>query len=137
MDHLFAVLFSYAVMITGLHADHPPTVVLEPKVWFDDRVCGGNHNCLSAGWYPATGGDEIYVLDTLDLDNELADSIVLHEMVHYLQHANHLDQVRDCETIRSLEMQAYGAQRECLVQEGVIASGVGSGHSAAQCADNH
>jgi hypothetical protein len=112
-------------MLSNLHYDAPPTLILQPKQFFVEHVCYGSINCKVAGWYPETGGDNIYVLDTLDLNNEVADSIVLHEIVHYLQFHSGMFQDTSCENSLKLERQAYGVQKEYLLREGVVSNGVG------------
>ena len=125
MDTLIAILFSYAVILSNLHSESVPNVVLMPKQFFVDHVCYGNKNCKVAGWFPETGGENIYVLDSLNLTNEVADSIILHEMVHYLQFQNGMFNDKSCENSLALERQAYGIQKEYLLREGVVANGVG------------
>ena len=79
------------------------------------------------GWY--AGGTEIYIDERLDPEkNLLASSIVVHEMVHYLQSvARGDDTVRNgvafgatpsCEQFLHWEYEAYGAQREYILRYG-------------------
>ena len=71
------------------------------------------------GWFPP--GQTIYLDERLDpAENLLASSVVVHEMVHYLQHrAEARELALDCPSTIALERQAYGVQREYLLRYGV------------------
>ena len=77
----------------------------------------------------------IYVSERLDFNNEVSDSIIVHEMVHYLQYQNQQFTDTSCSHSLDLELQAYGVQKEYLLREGVIATGVGVSVASMHCTD--
>ena len=119
MDELCAVLLSWAVTLTG-HAvpDQKPAVNFVPHSYLQRAACGGRE-CQVLGWYPP--GDTIYLDDRLDPEHDLvASSVVVHEMVHYLQHLSGKHHAPySCEEAVAMEREAYQAQRDYLLQDGV------------------
>ena len=124
---LIAVLFSWAVTLSGMHADLPPLVEARPHAFFVAQACAG-HECKVYGWYAHER--TVYFDDRLDPNDTLASSIIIHEMVHYLQHEKqrldpalqgvaYSEDVIDCNAAIALEMEAYGVQREFLQRYGV------------------
>jgi hypothetical protein len=81
-----------------------------------------NFNCSAVAFFnPAT--DAIYVDDRLQLTNDaVAQSFLVHEMVHYLQHIT--GKIGDsavletCEQRMALEMEAYRVQNRFLAATG-------------------
>jgi len=130
---LVASLFSYAVLLSGLSGDVPPFLSFQPKEFFVTHACGGSPNCNAVGWYPATGGDTIYLLNTLNIENPIVDSIIVHESVHYLQFQHGKFADRSCANSLALEYQAYGVQKEYLLREGDVANGVGMSVISMHC----
>lgn len=119
MHDLFAVLMSWAVTLSGLPpAPHMPQIVAVPHAYLIDAACNGRE-CKVMGWFPP--GETIYLDQRLNPQDSLyAASIVVHEMVHYLQQpmaARNL--AADCEATILLERQAYAVQREFLLRYGV------------------
>ncbi len=84
MDELFAILMSWAVTLSGY--SRPATqaeIVMVPHSYLVAAACGGRE-CNVLGWYPP--GRKIFLDERLDPANSLyASSIVVHEMVHFLQ----------------------------------------------------
>jgi hypothetical protein len=116
---LQATLLSWAVTLSGLPApDTPPQLRRMPHDYFVQRACSGRE-CKVLGWFPP--GDTVYVDDRLDPQNNLlAASIVVHEMVHYLQFRAAARGLEfSCAQSIALERQAYGAQREFITRYGV------------------
>lgn len=123
MPEVFAVLFSWAVTLSGYPNTEPPTVEFKPKSFFVEKACGGNESCKVVGWF--RGGNTIYIWDRLDVTgNQIAASIIVHEQVHYLQELNGKPH-RTCKEIIDLEREAYGVQKEYLLRNGVLANNVG------------
>lgn len=58
----------------------------------------------------------IYVTDTIDLDTDYGQSVLLHELVHYLQFEGGHNHQAMC--LRSLEKSAYDLQNAYLVNKG-------------------
>jgi hypothetical protein len=123
MSDMFAVLFSWAVTLSGYPNAIPPEIEFKSKSFFVKEACNGNENCKVVGWF--RGGNKIYVWEKLDIDgSQIAASIVVHENVHYLQELNGKPH-RTCKEIIELEREAYGVQKEYLLRNGVLANGVG------------
>lgn len=128
MENLFAVLLSWAVTLSGLPApEQPPEVIRVPHAFFVEKACGGQE-CKVYGWY--AGGRQVYLDERMDPQEDLlAASVVVHEMVHYLQgvHRNHgipaagaaYGELPRCSEAIDLEREAYAVQREFLLRYGV------------------
>lgn len=120
MNELYAILLSWAVTLSGYPMpDQPAEVVPVSHAYLVDHACNGRE-CKVLGWFPP--GRTIYVDDRLNpTDSLLAASIVVHEMVHHLQHeAGRIDPAKwSCENAIALEREAYSVQREFLLRYGV------------------
>jgi hypothetical protein len=118
MNELFAVLLSWASTLSGYPMpDAPAEVVPVSHQTLVERACGGRE-CKVLGWFPP--GRRIYVDERLTpRDNLLAASIVVHEMVHYLQYKAAAFDGLDCAKSLELEREAYAVQREFLLRYGV------------------
>jgi hypothetical protein len=127
MTDLYAALLSWAVTLSGHPAPaEPPVVVPKPHAFFVEQACNGQE-CKVLGWY--AGGKNLYIDERLDPQNNLfASSVVVHEMVHYLQGVARGDDVLkagaafstapSCEQAVSWERQAYAVQREYILRYG-------------------
>jgi hypothetical protein len=132
MNELYAVLMSWAVSFSGLGTPQEmPMVDRVSHAYLVGSACNGSE-CKVLGWFPP--GHTIYVDERLDVEQDLlASSIVVHEMVHYLQfQAAGGQQPPDCEAILELERQAYLAQRRFLQMYGSIRT-VGAAMHGANC----
>jgi hypothetical protein len=119
LSELHQALLSWAVSLSGLPApSQPPRVLQKPHAFFVSNACGG-HECKVWGWFPP--GDTIFLDNQLNAqDNLLAASVVVHEMVHYLQfRAARGGAEFSCARAIELERQAYGVQREFIARYGV------------------
>ncbi len=119
MDELYAVLLSWAVTLTGHPMpDHKPAVEMVSHSYLQLAACGG-HQCRVWGWFPP--GETIYLDERLDPEHDLlGSSVVVHEMVHYLQHlSGKYHAPYSCEESVALEREAYQAQRDYLLAYGV------------------
>ena len=135
MNELYAILFSWAVTLSGYPNAPAPLVELKPHQFFVDKACSGNKNCRVSGWYPKSGGNIIYINENLDVENnQIAASIIVHENVHYLQILNGKPSLT-CKDAMALEYEAYGVQKEYLLQNGVLANGVGLTIVSMNCRD--
>ena len=143
MTDLYATLLSWAVTLSGYPAPaEPPVVVAKPHAFFVEQACHGQE-CKVLGWY--AGGKNLYVDETLDAENNLfASSVVVHEMVHYLQGVARGDDVLrggaafsvppSCGQVVHWEREAYGVQREYILRYGAyLPIGVSMLH--VQCED--
>lgn len=128
MDELFGVLLSWAVTLSGYPAPaQPPEVISVAHSFFVENACGGRE-CKVFGWY--AGGSKLYIDERMDPSKDLlAASVVVHEMVHYLQGVSRNGGVPaggaafgerpDCGAALDMEREAYAAQREYLLRYGV------------------
>jgi hypothetical protein len=133
MNELYAALMSWAVTLSGYPAPATqPEVVKVPHAELVQKACVG-HECKVLGWFPP--GNTIFIDDRLDPQKDLrASSIVVHEMVHYLQQESKKFDLaqRTCQTTIALEREAYGTQREFFLRYGVYQP-VGASMHAVGC----
>jgi hypothetical protein len=127
MNELYAALLSWAVTLSGYPAPaKAPNIVKQPHSFFVEKACNGRE-CKVLGWY--AGGTDIFIDDRLDPEKDLlASSIVVHEMVHYLQNVARGDyavtngvafgSTPTCQQFVRWEHEAYGAQREYILRYG-------------------
>lgn len=118
MNELYAVLLSWATTLSGYPApDVPAEVVPVSHEVLVQRACGGRA-CKVLGWFPP--GPRIYIDERLGpADDLVAASILVHEMVHYLQYRSGAFDGFDCAKSIELEREAYAIQREFLLRYGV------------------
>lgn len=129
MSNVYSTLLSWAVSLSGFAPPvEEPVVVEVPHSFFVEHACGGQE-CKVYGWY--AGGRNLYIDERLDPeDNLLAASVVVHEMVHYLQGTSQNDglprggaafsESPNCDDAIEMERQAYGVQRAYLQRYGSI-----------------
>lgn len=120
MEELYAVLLSWAVTLSGHPMPlKPPEVVMVPHSHLVQAACGGRE-CKVMGWFPP--GDRIYLDERLKLRESLhASSVLVHEMVHYLQHQRRGEDRSpySCTEAVAMEREAYQVQRDYLLRYGV------------------
>src|SRR3954462_12567298 len=127
MTDLYAALLSWAVTLSGYPAPaEPPVVVAKPHEFFVEQACNGRGSKVLAGY---AGGRNVYVDEMMDPETSLfASSIVVHEMVHYLQGVARGDDglpggaaftvAASCEQGVHWEREAYGVQRQYTLRYG-------------------
>ncbi|HET9642674.1 MAG TPA: hypothetical protein VFP68_04835 [Burkholderiaceae bacterium] len=145
MDEIYKILLSWAVTLSGYPAPaQPPEVVKKPHSFFVENACN-KRECKVLGWY--AGGRNLYIDEGLDPQTDLlGSSIVVHEMVHYLQAVARGDDalkngaayssMPSCQQIVSWEREAYGVQREFILQYGRYLP-VGASMLHTHCDDSH
>jgi hypothetical protein len=118
MKDLYAVLLSWAVTLSGYPMpDISAEIVPVSHDILVQRACAGRE-CKVMGWFPP--GERIYIDERLEpRDNLLAASIVVHELVHYLQYRSSGFDAFSCSKAIDLEREAYAVQREFLLRYGV------------------
>lgn len=119
MDELFAVLLSWAVTLSGYGTPaEVPQVAQVSHQYLVQHACGGRE-CKVMGWFPP--GKVVYIDERLNArDSLVAASIVVHEMVHYLQQqSGKFGDGVDCHTAIAREREAYAVQREFILRYGV------------------
>jgi hypothetical protein len=118
MDELFAILMSWAVTLSGYPRPTTlPEIVMVPHNYLVAEACGGRE-CKVLGWYPP--GQKIFLDERLDPAHNLyATSIVVHEMVHFLQQqSGHFELGFTCAQALEREREAYAVQGEFLLRSG-------------------
>ncbi|MCB1786202.1 MAG: hypothetical protein H6953_14185 [Chromatiaceae bacterium] len=129
MSDVYTVLLSWAISLSGFAPPtEEPIVVPKPHDFFVEQACDGQE-CKVYGWY--AGGRNLYIDERLDPEeNLLASSIVVHEMVHYLQGTSRnggvpyggaaFSESPNCDDAIEMERQAYNVQRQYLQRYGSI-----------------
>ena len=116
MDSLTAtILLSWASHLSGYSVPEvPPTVQYEPHSYFVEHACGGR-DCRVVGWY---NDENVIYIDQKhrDDDSTFAASLVVHELVHYLQHQSGQFDSRSCEDSLAREREAYGVQNRYMIE---------------------
>lgn len=136
MDELFAILMSWAATLSGYSRPAAqPEIVVVPHSYLVAEACGGRE-CKVLGWYPP--GQRIFLDDRLDPVNSLyASSIVVHEMVHFLQQqSGRFEEGFTCASALEREREAYAVQREFLLRSGAYQP-VGASMHAVGCEHPH
>jgi hypothetical protein len=132
MEELYAIVMSWAITLSGYHAPSQlPEVQMVPHSYLVKQACAGRE-CKVLGWFPA--GERIYLDGRLNPKDDLfATSVLLHEMVHYLQSkSERYSGPHSCEKAMAMEREAYAVQREFLVSYGVYQP-VGASMHAVGC----
>ncbi len=109
------IMLSWAVYLSGYNAPaEPPSLSFEPHSFFVERVCVGRE-CNAVGWY----NDEhvIYIDKKYQFDeSRFVSSLIVHELVHHLQHLSARFDSLSCEDSLTREREAYHIQNEYLLQ---------------------
>ena len=117
LDALLAELLLAIHMLSGQPVPEAlPSIDFVPQRELQERACEGP--CEVYGWFPP--GRVIYLDDRLDpLKDIWARSIVVHELVHYVQHQEGTFPARgDCESWLDREWEAYDIQLRWLAEQG-------------------
>lgn len=109
-----AALLSWAVNLSGYpHPGQCPEVVAVQHATMEQMACTG-HKCKVLGWYPGSG-HTVYLDTAMEQNlstNVYATSILVHELVHYLQWVNRKLDDFNCEIALTAEREAYKVQRK-------------------------
>lgn len=98
----YAALWAWAVTLSGYPVpDYPPALSIQTHEWIVEHACpvdaARGRDCPAHGWYD--DGVTIYIENPDEL------SVIVHEMVHYLQTINHAP-LSHCQR----EWEAYAVQ---------------------------
>jgi hypothetical protein len=117
-EQLYAALFAWAITLSGYpEPKHMPHIVQVPSEFLAINTCRGNPHCKALGGF--AGGDEIYYDRKLNPENDLfVKSIIVHELVHYLQQEAHGSPGHSCEELTRREKEAYAIQWKYLTRHG-------------------
>ena len=90
-----------------------PYVAYCPRAFFSDRVCGGTA-CKAVGWY--NDQNIIYLDETYRYEDQddFANSLLVHELVHFLQHHSGRFDSLSCDDSLAREREAYAVQNDFL-----------------------
>lgn len=125
METIYAALFAWA--LTAYYGNpvpsegYPPMPYIIKKThgFFVENACGGNEKCRVVGWYST--GRFVYYERNMNPESDLmARSIVVHEMIHYLQEMSNPQpgEIYPCTEIIKRERQAYAIQQRYIAAHG-------------------
>lgn len=108
MNETIASLLIWASQLTGYGIpDQPVTVQIVSKEWMGQRACPSNPSrCRVMGLYD--DNNIVYVIEGLTWQAQ--DHILLHELVHYLQHHSGKYSLERCIDTVLREREAYHVQ---------------------------
>lgn len=111
---LLAVLLSWAAHLSGYaYPDTVPALEHRGHEFFVQHACGGMEKCPVVAWYNDKG--VIYLDDRVtDMQDPIVRSLIVHEMVHYLQDLSGRYTAGGCTEQVERERQAYSVQRTYL-----------------------
>jgi len=116
MDTLTAtILLSWASHLSGYPVPEvPPSIHFESHSFFVEHACGGR-DCRVVGWY---NDENIVYVDEKhrDDDSTFAASLVVHEVVHFLQHQSGQFDSQSCEDSLAREREAYRIQNRYIIE---------------------
>ena len=112
---ILPILLSWSVHLSGYAKPvELPALSFQPHSFFVERVCGGRE-CKAVGWY--NDEDVIYIdAKYKDDDSRFVSSLIVHEMVHHLQHLSGRFDSLSCEDSLKREREAYYIQNEYILQ---------------------
>jgi hypothetical protein len=119
MDALVAVLLAWIHATTGYAVpDALPRIALVQPRLIADIMCDAQPRCPVLAMY--LHGDTIFLDERLDVDgNDYHTSILLHELVHYVQHQSGRFAENDCESWIKEEQEALRTQAAWLRERSI------------------
>lgn len=121
LGEVLASLLIFAQSATGYALpEDPPRIAFAPHAELERAAC--SRPCKIYGWYPR--GKIIYLDDRLDPVHEVrARSILLHELVHYMQQVHGaFSGGSECENWSRREREAYSVQARWLAEKATPSS---------------
>jgi hypothetical protein len=121
-DLILSLLF-FISQQTGYHipSDIQPQIFYASHSYFVDRFCDGVDTamqpCEFVGMY-INGKHQIYI-DITNKGNEEKNSLLVHELTHFLQDVNHSHQGWSCDQAMIRENEAYNAENVYGLAHGV------------------
>lgn len=116
---LLADLMGWAARLSGTPAPpETPTLQPLPAAALAEHVCPGNAgDCRTLVALYDTERRRILYRDSLDMNDLVDQSFIVHELVHHLQHLREGEALfSSCERALAAEAEAYAAQNRYLVQ---------------------
>ncbi len=91
-----------------------PSIAYRPRAFFNKQVCSGSA-CKAVGWY--NDQNIIYLDDKYRYEDQddFANSLLVHELVHFLQHHSGRFDSLSCDDSLAREREAYAVQNDFLV----------------------
>ncbi|MBI2993210.1 MAG: hypothetical protein HYY48_03425 [Gammaproteobacteria bacterium] len=114
-SQLIAVLLSWAAHLSGYpYPDTVPELNRVGHKFLVEHACTGEpRNCRAVAWYDDR--DTIYLDDRVeDLEDPVVRSVIVHELVHYLQDLSGKYDPQVCDHQLAREREAYSIQRTYL-----------------------
>lgn len=110
-----SALLSWAVMLSGYaEPDRAPAVEFKPHLFFVEQACGGQE-CEVVGWY--NDADVVYLDNRMrGDDSSFVQSLVVHELVHFLQDRSGKYHSKSCADQIAREREAYAVQRSYMAE---------------------
>ena len=108
---LLVILLSWASHLSSYsYPEVPPEYQFKPHAFFIEHACQGNNKCNAGAWYNDNG--VIYIDERLqDWEDPIIRSVIVHELVHYLQDLSGKFTEKSCEEQLKREREAYAIQR--------------------------
>lgn len=111
---MITVLLSWTVHLSNYPLPQElPVIEYRPHDFFIKHVCFGDVKCKVAGWYNDEG---IIFLDqrVKGQDDAITRSLIVHEIVHYLQDLSGKFDPDSCDDHLIREREAYSVQRQYI-----------------------
>ncbi len=90
-----------------------PRIAYRPRAFFSNRVCGGSA-CTAVGWYNDQNIIYLHEKYRYEDQDDFANSLLLHELVHFLQHHSGKFNSLSCDHSLAREREAYAVQNDYL-----------------------
>ncbi len=90
-----------------------PRIAYRPRAFFSNRVCGGSA-CPAVGWYNDQNIIYLHEKFRYEDQDDFANSLLLHELVHFLQHHCGRFNSLSCDDSLAREREAYAVQNDYL-----------------------
>ena len=90
-----------------------PRIAYRPRAFFSNRVCGGSA-CPAVGWYNDQNIIYLHEKYRYEDQDDFANSLLLHELVHFLQHHSGRFNSLSCDDSLAREREAYAVQNDYL-----------------------
>ncbi len=117
LQTLLPALLGWASQLSGYALPSElPQLEYRNHAFFVENACG-SRECNVIGWYDDQG--VVYIDEQLrDSPSPFAKGLVVHELVHYLQHKSGEFDTFDCADSLQRERQAYSVQNSFMLQLG-------------------
>lgn len=117
-SQMVKVLLSWTVHLSPSYSlpEQAPQLIYQPHSYFIEHACNGvAKKCNAVAWYDNNG--TIHIDDRLKgNEDSYTRSVIVHEIVHYLQDISGQFDKESCEDYVFKEREAYAIQRKYLRQ---------------------